>query len=129
MGSDKPGGMFRRALRGLAGDRDQMDAEVLQDGVADCGARSITGCQDRELVTLFGTLRTITFSPRGGVPALEGELFDGTGTVTLVWLGRRKIAGIHPGTEMIVSGRIGVVDRNRLMFNPRYELRPTAAHG
>ena len=54
-------------------------------------------CQDRELVTLYGTLRTVMFSPRGGVPALEGELYDGTGTVKLVWLGRRRIAGIHPG--------------------------------
>ena len=49
------------------------------------------------MVTLFGTLKTVTFSPRGGVPALEGELYDGTGTVTLIWLGRRKIAGIRPG--------------------------------
>lgn len=129
MGSDKPAGLWRRALRGLAGDQDQQDAEVLQDFAHDCGARSITGCHDREMVTLFGTLRTITFSPRGGVPALEGELYDGTGTVKLIWLGRRKIAGIHPGSELIASGRIGVVDGDRVMFNPRYELRPTAAHG
>lgn len=130
MGSGvKAGDRFRRAFRGLAGDRDAMDAEVLQDAVADCGARSITGCHDREMVTLFGTLRTITFSPRGGVPALEGELFDGTGTVTLIWLGRRRIAGIHPGTDLIVSGRIGVVKGSRVMFNPRYELRPSVAHG
>jgi hypothetical protein len=121
--------MLRRAFRGLAGDRDQQDAEVLQDYAHDCGARSITGCRDREMVTLYGTLRTITFSPRGGVPALEGELYDGTGTVKLIWLGRRRIAGIHPGSELIASGRIGVVDGDRVMFNPRYELRPTAAHG
>ena len=129
MGSDKPAGLWRRAFRGLAGDQDEQDAEVLKDFAHDCGARSITGCHDREMVTLFGTLRTITFSPRGGVPALEGELYDGTGTVKLVWLGRRKIAGIHPGSELIASGRIGVVDGDRVMFNPRYELRPTAAHG
>ena len=52
---------------------------------------------DRERVRLRGTLRTVTLRPRGGVPALEAELFDGTGVITVVWLGRRRIAGIAPG--------------------------------
>jgi hypothetical protein len=56
-------------------------------------------------------------------------LYDGTATVTVIWLGRRKIAGIRPGVELIVSGRIGVVDGDRVIFNPRYELRPAVAHG
>ncbi len=128
MGSDKPAGVFRRVLRGLASTQDEREAEELQDLAADCGARSITGCGDRELVTIAGTLRTVTFSPRGGVPALEGELYDGTGTVTLLWLGRRRIAGIQPGVELVASGRLTTVDGNRAMFNPRYELRPAVAH-
>src|SRR4051794_2434616 len=129
MGSEKPVERLLRAFRGLTGDQDRQDAEALQDYAHDCGARSIRACSDREMVTLYGTLRTITFSPRGGVPALEGELYDGTGTVKLIWLGRRKIGGIHPGSELIASGRIGVVDGDRVMFNPRYELRPQAANG
>jgi hypothetical protein len=129
MSRDKAGGVLRRAFRGLTGDRDQRDAEELQDSAADYGAQSVSRCLDRQVVTLFGTLRTVTYSPRGGVPALEGELYDGTGTVTVVWLGRRRIAGIRPGSELIVSGRIGIVDGNRVMFNPRYQLRPTVAHG
>jgi hypothetical protein len=128
MGSDKAG-RFRRALRGLASSVDEREAEELRDFSADCGARSIRNCSDREMVTVAGTLRTVTFSPRGGVPALEGELYDGTGTVTVIWLGRRRIAGIQPGVELIVSGRIGVVDGDRVIFNPRYELRPAVAHG
>ena len=129
MGTDKSGGRLRRAFRGLASSQDEREAEELQDVAADFGARQVIACCDREMVTLFGTLKTVTFSPRGGVPALEGELYDGTGTVTLIWLGRRRIAGIRPGVEMIVSGRIGIVDGSRVMFNPRYELRPTVAHG
>lgn len=129
MGSVKPAGRLRRALRGLASSPDEREAEELRDFTADCGARSIQNCSDREMVTVAGTLRTVTFSPRGGVPALEGELYDGTGTVTVIWLGRRKIAGIQPGVELIVSGRVGLFDGARMIFNPRYELRPTAAHG
>jgi hypothetical protein len=125
MGSDKPG-VLRRVFRGLASTQDEVEAEELQDLTADCGARSITDCDDRELVTVAGTLRTVTFSPRGGVPALEGELYDGTGTVTLLWLGRRRIAGIQPGVELVATGRLTMVDGDRAMFNPRYELRPAA---
>ena len=61
--------------------------------------------------------------PRGGVPALEAELYDGSALITLVWLGRRRIAGIEPGRQIKVVGRVGVQDRVRVMFNPRYELR------
>ena len=70
-----------------------------------------------------GSLRTVTLRPRGGVPALEAELYDGTGLLTLVWLGRRRIAGIEPGRQIKVVGRIGVPQDARVMFNPRYELR------
>lgn len=77
---------------------------------------------DREPVRLRGTLRTVTLRPRGGVPALEAELYDGTGTLTLVWLGRRRIAGIGPGRAIEVTGRIGRHDGDRIIYNPRYEL-------
>ena len=70
-----------------------------------------------------GSLRTVTLRPRGGVPALEAELFDGSGAITLIWLGRRQITGIGPGRQLEVEGRIGVQDGVRVMYNPRYELR------
>ena len=70
------------------------------------------------------TLRTITLRPRGGVPALEAELFDGSGVLTVIWLGRRRIAGIAPGRSMRVTGRIGRLQGVRTMYNPRYELLP-----
>ena len=88
------------------------------------GRVSIEDAPDRELIQLQGQLRTVTLRPRGGVPALEADLYDGTGVLTLVWLGRRRIAGIGPGREVRVSGRIGRHDGNRVLYNPRYELLP-----
>lgn len=82
----------------------------------------ISDAPDRELVTVTGTLRTVTLRPRGGVPALEAELYDGTGTITLLWLGRRRIAGIKPGCAITVTGRIGVQEQERVLYNPRYSL-------
>ena len=71
-----------------------------------------------------GTLKTVTLRPRGGVPALEAELYDGSGSISVVWLGRRRIGGILPGRAIRVEGRIGVQDGARMMYNPRYDLRP-----
>ena len=85
---------------------------------------SIADAPDRELIELRGQLRTVTLRPRGGVPALEADLYDGTAVLTIVWLGRRRIAGIGPGREIRVTGRIGRHDGNRVLYNPRYELLP-----
>lgn len=84
----------------------------------------IRDAPDREPVALRGTLNTVTLRPRGGVPALEADLGDGTGEVTLLWLGRRRIRGIEPGRALTAHGRIGVQDGRRVMYNPRYELVP-----
>jgi DNA/RNA endonuclease YhcR with UshA esterase domain len=69
-------------------------------------------------------LRSVVLRPRQGVQALEAELYDGSGTVDLVWLGRREIAGIDPGRRLKVEGLVCTRDGRRSMFNPRYELRP-----
>ncbi|MCW2787546.1 MAG: nucleic acid binding, OB-fold, tRNA/helicase-type [Marmoricola sp.] len=99
------------------------EAVDLKREVAKAGCLRIENAPDRELVTVQGTLKTVTLRPRGGVPALEAELYDGTGTITVLWLGRRRIAGIFPGRAIRVSGRIGVHNGDRVIYNPRYDLR------
>jgi hypothetical protein len=99
------------------------EAMELQRDTVKSGCCSISNAPDRELVTVQGTLRTVTLRPRGGVPALEAELYDGSGTITVLWLGRRRIAGIYPGRSLQVQGRIGVHDGARIIYNPRYQLR------
>jgi hypothetical protein len=81
-------------------------------------------CSDRQRVTVTGTLRTVTLRPRAGVPALEAELYDGSGTLSVVWLGRRQITGIEPGRVLTASGLVSWNEGRPTMFNPRYELRP-----
>jgi hypothetical protein len=66
----------------------------------------------------------VTLRPRGGVPALEAELYDGTATVYVVWLGRRRIEGIRAGASLVVEGRLGGEASRRTMFNPAYCLMP-----
>lgn len=112
---------LRRTISRWANSSDQ-HARDLRRTHAGSGELTIVDAPDRERVELRGTLRTVTLRPRGGVPALEAELDDGSGVLTLVWLGRRRIAGISPGRAIRVAGRIGNHDGVRIMYNPRYEL-------
>jgi len=115
-------GRLRKSLSKWASSAD-MEARELKEGAEKAGCCPIVDAHDRARVELQGSIRTVTLRPRGGVPALEAELYDGSALITIVWLGRRRIAGIEPGRQIKVVGRIGVQDRMRVMFNPRYELR------
>ena len=124
MSEDRPGrSRLRRTLSAWANSSDQ-DARDLRHRYNDDGQQCIGDAADRVRVRLSGTLKTVTLRPRGGVPALEAELYDGSGVIMLVWLGRRRILGIDPGRSMAVEGRIGRHGGERIMYNPRYELMP-----
>jgi hypothetical protein len=113
---------LRRGLLNWAS-TDNLEAKELQIDTVKAGCCPISEAEDRGWVKLQGSLRTVTLAPRGGVPALEADLYDGSGSIRLVWLGRRRIAGIEPGRNIKVEGRIGAQDSGRVIFNPRYELR------
>lgn len=117
-------GFMRRLISRLAAEPDELDDEELKAAIPAQGATPIVDCTDREAVCILGTLRTVTFRPRAGVPALQAELWDGTGSVTVVWLGRRSIPGIDPGRAVKVRGRITALRGQRVIYNPIYELRP-----
>ena len=101
-----------------------MHERELRRTYSDDSCVAIAEAPDRDRVRLRGTLRTVTLRPRGGVPALEAELTDGSGVLMVVWLGRRRIAGIEPGRAIQIEGRIGSGEGARVMYNPRYELIP-----
>lgn len=89
-------------------------------------AQNCAGLRRGQRVVVQGRLRHVVFTPREAVPTVEAELFDGTGAVTLVWLGRRRIPGIEPGRTVLASGSVGVHDGKPAIYNPRYELRSPA---
>jgi len=113
-------GFFARFVSGT----EVLDAERLQQATADCGAVPCSKLPDRSRVTVAGTLRNVTVRPRAGVPALEAEIYDGSGTVVLTFLGRRRIPGIEPGRSVIAHGLVTENAGHRMIYNPRYELRP-----
>jgi hypothetical protein len=114
---------LRRFLRRLTSSKEELDAEELQKDTGAEGATPIAQCGERRRAQVAGTLRTVTLRPRGGAPALEAELYDGSDVVNLVWLGRRRIPGIEPGRRLRAEGLVSLQDGRKVIFNPRYELR------
>jgi DNA/RNA endonuclease YhcR with UshA esterase domain len=125
--SDNKQGRFRRAFARLALDDDELTSRELRDEVEEAGATAVSACCMGEPVCVAGTLKAVTLRPRAGVPTLEADLYDGTGTVTLIWLGRRRIGGIEPGRSLVVQGRLTEHCGRPTIYNAAYELRPTVA--
>lgn len=88
------------------------------------GGTHIRDLRDREKVTVVGTVRSVTLRPRVDVPALVAELYDGSDSVNLVWIGRRQLHGVNAGTALQASGRICFQNGVATIFNPSYELLP-----
>lgn len=113
---------LRKFLRRLTASDAELDAEELQRDAKQCGSMAALTCQRGQIVRLKGRLRTVVYTPRTNLPTLEAELFDGSDLVTLVWLGRRHIAGIEPGRAITAKGRIALREGRKVLYNPYYEL-------
>jgi len=100
----------------LADDRELIDRTV------DAGATPIAELRAGERVVVHGVVASIVVAPPGSGCGLDAEVYDGTGRLRLVWMGRRRIAGIEPGRPITVEGRIVVNRRMPTLFNPRYTL-------
>ena len=120
-------GFLRRALHRLTVSDSEFEAQELKGKCLASGATLIADLPDRARVKIAGTLRTVTLRPHGAVQALDAEIYDGSGSMSLVWLGRRQIPGIIPGRTMSACGLVTHCDGRTVMFNPAYELLPTAA--
>ncbi len=113
-----------QALQRLGASNAELESEGRQRMAEAVGANKISEVRDRQTVRLRGTITVLTMKPRAGTPWLEAEFTDGSGTITLIWMGRREIPGVTAGRELVVSGRVSYVDGQRRLFNPYYELIP-----
>jgi len=125
MAGDKEGGYWRRLVRRLTTEVEDLDADDLSEQAEASGAQRACDCRSGQEVTVLGRLRSVELCPRDAAATLEAELFDGTEGVTLVWLGRRRIPGIEPGRTVKAKGRIAVRDGRKVLYNPYYELQTT----
>ena len=93
---------------------------------------TIADAPHRRTAVLQGRIRSVQASPVGRTPGLRCELVDESGGVTLMFYGRRRIAGLEPGALVRVQGRIGDHNGFLAVANPAYQLLPAdtaAANG
>lgn len=116
-----------RVVSRLTEDDHELDAADLREDVKRAGTRPVAACCQGEPVMVTGRLRSVVLTPRDTVPTVDAELFDGSGSVHLVWLGRSRIPGIEPGRALVARGRISEHDGTKVIFNPWYELKSVSA--
>ena len=102
----------------------EIDAERLVDRFAKLRLNPISELEARDRTKVCGEVKRMTIKPRSGIPSMEIVINDGTGDATIIFSGRRHVAGIEHGHCIIVEG-VAYADANRLVFlNPKYSLLP-----
>lgn len=116
-----------RVYRKFTATTAELESKELQDQFGALGeiqTQLIGQCQPGSQVEVVGNIRSVSVQPSLKSPSLEIELYDGSGVVTVVWMGRRTIPGIVAGRTLKVCGRLTCNTDRPIIFNPRYELRP-----
>jgi RecG-like helicase len=121
-------GLFSRASKSAEAER--VAAEALQ--YESLGRRALDGVMPiadvrwRSHVRVAGRVRSVRVQPWAEkIASLELTLSDGTGGLTVVFLGRRTIGGIHLGSHIVVEGMVAEVRHQLALINPAYQLLPS----
>lgn len=117
-------GVWRRVWRRVAASNADLDAEQLQQRSLAEGAVPIGQVKLRTRVEVRGRVEVLTLNPKGSARWLEAELRDGTGSITLVWMGRRRIRGLRAGRRLAAEGLVALDDGRQVIYNPRYTILP-----
>jgi RecG-like helicase len=89
------------------------------------GVTPIGDVQWRERVKVAGRVKALRIQPWSEkIQSLELTLVDGTGGLTVVFLGRRQIGGIKLGARIVVEGTVAETRGQLALLNPAYQLLP-----
>jgi hypothetical protein len=105
---------------------EQIDQQVLATIV---GTTPIASLQPRKRARVAGRVKSLTVQPWGDVPTLQVQLTDDYGKVVVAFLGRRQIAGLIPGSRILVDGTVTERRGQLVMINPDYEFLAVAEPG
>jgi hypothetical protein len=87
----------------------------------------INELSNRERASVAGRVRSVRVQPWSGTPSLELTLADETGSITVVFFGRRALGGVRTGTVMSVNGVAGRHHGITAILNPEYSIISTPA--
>ncbi|HMC70337.1 MAG TPA: hypothetical protein VKJ07_14370, partial [Mycobacteriales bacterium] len=84
---------LRKLVERITKPTDEIDREKLTMWCDAHGGAPLDTVQCRAPVFVAGEVRSVRIVPRAGADALEATVMDGRGSVTAVFLGRRRVAG------------------------------------
>jgi len=88
------------------------------------GVQCCDELEPRRVGRVVGEVSSVRIVPRAGAPSLEVGVTDGRGTITAVFFGRKKIAGLNPGRRVVIEGMVAPLNNRIYIYNPVYELLP-----
>jgi RecG-like helicase len=88
------------------------------------GTTPIPALLPRQRARVAGRVKSLTVQPWGDVPTLQVQLTDDQGKLIVAFLGRRQIAGLSPGSRIVVDGTVTERRGQLVMINPDYEFLP-----
>jgi hypothetical protein len=89
---------------------------------ADVDVTPIGEVRWRERVTIEGRVQTVRVQPVAGTYAFECVIADHTGVMSIIFPGRKQVAGIEVGTRLRAEGLAGEHSGRLTIYNPVYTL-------
>ena len=104
----------------------QTHEERLIDEVRDWAAAvpdvtPIQACPERIRARVAGVVRRVTLHALEGRNSVAAEVYDGTGEVTAVWVGRDSIPGLRLGSRLVLEGVMARERGELRMVNPQFD--------
>jgi hypothetical protein len=104
-----------------------------QAGAGQAGPRPVASrigdARPQARVAVTGIVRLTEIVPVGGSFACRCVIFDGTGELDALFLGRVAVCGLTAGTRCGVTGTAGMRGARLVVWNPRYWLEPRDGAG
>jgi RecG-like helicase len=113
---------FRSWLRSFYASDEDLAAYELSEQAEIRGSTLIEEIDRGKPIQVTGVVKSATVRPNTQVPTYEVEVFDGSGSLTVIWQGRKHVTGVEPGTRIEVEGRITFISGKPCLHNPVYKI-------
>ncbi|MFY9325996.1 MAG: OB-fold nucleic acid binding domain-containing protein [Candidatus Nanopelagicales bacterium] len=111
-----------KVIENLTQPDNQLVAQELSKAATASGSTLVQDLKRGQLIQVSGVINSATTRPEKSVPAYEIEIFDGSGIINAIWLGRSVVRGVIPGKYIAVEGRITFLSARPTIYNPYYTL-------
>ena len=109
-------------MRSFYASDEELAAYELSEQAEIRGSTLIEELDRGETIQVTGVVKSATVRPNTQVPTYEVEVSDGSGTLIVIWQGRKHVTGVEPGTRIEVEGRITFLSGKPCLHNPVYKI-------